>query len=68
MSQIIRSLTVVLEPDVGEEYAQRLIGNISLLKGVVRVVSTQHDSDHWVSDERARQELRKKIMDIIYPK
>jgi hypothetical protein len=68
MTDRIHSLTVVLSHDIREDDIQPLITAIRLLKPVLSVVTHVTDDDSYMAEERARQELREKMFDILYPK
>jgi len=66
MTDRINAITVVLENDTREDDAESLIGAIKLLKGVLSVTPHVVDINDYISGERAKDELRKKILKLLY--
>lgn len=65
MTERYYALTVVLTEDIREDDAQSLISAIQMLRGVATV--TPHVADfttHW-AEQRAKQELRAKIIELL---
>ena len=68
MSDRVAGLTVVLEKDLPQEDAQRLIEAIKMLRGVLSVTAVPVDFSLYAAQMRARNELGIKIVSVIYPK
>ncbi len=67
MSDRFHSLAVVLEKDMKDEEAEGLIKAIQRLRGVQGVTPNISDFDSHMAEVRARAELGKKIIEVIYP-
>ena len=68
MSDRFHSLTVVLEKDMRDDDAKSLIQAIKQLRGVINVTGNVANIESHMAEERARHELSKQILDILYPK
>ena len=66
MTARFHSLTVVLEGDIREDDAQPVMDAIAALRGVAAVSGVVSDPVSHMAEVRARQELGKKIVDLIY--
>ena len=62
------ALTVILEKDIRSDDAEPLVNAIKMIKGVLDVKPHISDPETWMAQERARMELGRKVMNIIYPK
>lgn len=62
------ALTVALERDTRDDDAASLIAAIKQMRGVLDVTGVVGASDVWVAEQRARAELRQKLMEVLYPK
>ena len=62
------ALTVVLEKDIREDDAHHLLNAIRMLKGVLRVKTHVSNIETLMAEERAKDELGRKLIDIVYPK
>ena len=67
MTDRIHSLTVTLERDIREDDLDQITNAIKMIKGVLSVAEHVADSASYMAEMRARAELGKKVMDIIYP-
>jgi hypothetical protein len=65
MTDRIKGLTVLLEPDKRDDDAQCIIDAIRMIKGVVSVKSHIADMDHHLAVETARRELTNKLWDAL---
>lgn len=69
MSDRCHSLTVVLEKDLRmEDDAQAVISAIGMIRGVLKVVPEVADGVNFMAEQRARSELGRRMLDVIYPK
>ena len=69
MTDLINSLTVVLEKDMREDDVETLIIAIQQLRWVLSVESNISDNlNSYVENMRIKRELWDKIRDIIYPR
>jgi len=68
MTDRYHALTVILEKDIRSDDAESLISAIKMIKGVLNVKPRISDATTWMAEERARMELGKKLLDILYPK
>lgn len=68
MTDRIHSLTVVLESTIREDDAEAIIQAIKMVKGVLSVSSNVADAESYMAEERARQELGERLMEVLYPK
>lgn len=66
MTDKIKAITVVLEPNILEYDAGEIVSAISLLKGVVSVQPHIADGSSDIEREQAKHEIWKKICDIIF--
>jgi hypothetical protein len=67
MSDRIHSLTVVLEKDVRDEHAEKLMDAIRFFQGVQDVQPHVSDIASHMAESRARHELGEKIIKVIFP-
>lgn len=68
MTDRYHSLTVVLEKNLrSDDDAEILIAAIQQLKGVLSVKGHVADLDSVMAEERAKNELGKKLFNVIYP-
>ena len=67
MTDRFYALTVVLEKDIREDDAEHIINAIRMIKGVIDVEGNITTPETWMAEERARRELRQKLIEIIYP-
>lgn len=65
MTDRIKGLTVLLEPDKRDDDAEYIINAIRMIKGVVSVKSHIADMDHHFAVETARRELTTKLWDVL---
>lgn len=65
MTDRFHSLTVVLEEDMREDDAQAIIAAISQLRGVLRVAGEVTDLRAYIAEQRAKRELRIKILELL---
>ncbi len=69
MTDRFHSLVVTLEQEIREDDLKEIINAIRMLRCVLDVTTTKVvDFDSHVAKEQARQELRKQMMDILWPK
>lgn len=61
-------LTVVLEKDMKGEAVDRLIDAIKLLHNVLDVKANVKSITQYAAEERAKQELRDKLIEVLWPK
>ncbi len=61
------ALTVILEKDMREDDAERMIEAIQMIKGVQNVQPLISNPDIWMAEERAKRELGKKLWQVLYP-
>ncbi len=61
-------LTVALECDMRSDDAENLIKAISMLRGVLKVEPNVVDPSDWTAQQRIRQELGVKLIEIVHPK
>jgi hypothetical protein len=67
MTDRINYLTVVLEQNMRSDDCESLINAIRMIRGVLSVTPNVADPDHHMAEERARQELGRRLMAIVYP-
>ena len=68
MTDRINSLTIVLEKDVRDDDVEALISAVMQLRNVLSVEKNVTNVSDVVARQRARQELGKKLLDVLYPK
>ncbi len=68
MTDRYHSLTVILEKDMRDDDAERMIEAIQMIKGVLDVKPVISDPTSWMAEERARRELGEKLWNVLYPK
>ncbi|HMG15529.1 MAG TPA: hypothetical protein VK590_08790 [Saprospiraceae bacterium] len=59
------ALSVALEKDIRDDDAESLLQAISMLRGVLKVSPLISSPENWVAEERARHELRMKLLDLV---
>jgi hypothetical protein len=67
MTDRLRGVWVAFEQDIREDDAESLISAIKHLRGVLAVESKVSNSTDWMAEERARGELRKKLIAVLWP-
>ncbi len=68
MSNQIKSMLVIFEENVSEEYAEGIKNAILHMRGVLQVEQQVADFDDAINQARARHDLGTKLFDVIYPK
>ena len=68
MTDRYHSITVVLEKDVREDDARALIDAIKQMRCVLTVRGVVSNIESMMAEERARHEIGKQLIDIVYPK
>ena len=64
----IKGLVVTLDKDMRADDTEGIVKAISNIRGVSDVSEMVADPDHYIAVARARQELREKMIDILWPK
>jgi len=67
MTDRFYALTVILEKDIREDDAEPILNAIKMIKGVQDVKGNVSDPSTWMAEERARFELGKKLLNLVYP-
>ncbi len=67
MTDRYNALTVTLERDMRDDDAEGLIAAILCMRGVIGVTGHVARIEDHVAAERARDELRKALRDILWP-
>lgn len=67
MTDRLNGVWVAFERDIREDDAESLISAIKHLRGVLAVEPKVSDSTDWMAEERARGELRKKLIAVLWP-
>ena len=67
MTDRFNALTVVMERDMREDDAEAILSAIRQLRGVLSVSGHVADITAHLAEERARHELREKLMAVLYP-
>ncbi len=62
------ALTVILEKDIRDDDASRMIEAIQMIKGVQEVKPLISNPSIYMAQERARRELGDKLWKVLYPK
>lgn len=65
MTDRIKGLTVLLEPDKRDDDAEYIINAIRMIKGVVSVKAHVADMNHHLAVETARRALMDKLRDVL---
>jgi len=68
MTDRVNAITVVLEKDIRKDDIESTVKAICHLRGVLNAEVNIVGIDSFLAEERARSELGRKIIDIIYPK
>jgi hypothetical protein len=68
MTDRLNGVWVAFEKDIRDDDAESLIEAIKHLRGVLAVEAKVSDSTDWIAQQRARDEWRKKLVDILWPK
>lgn len=64
----IGTITVTLEKDVSDEWANKLRESIKTMRGVLDVTMNELDAATYWAYENARRDLEIEIWDILHPK
>lgn len=65
MSNKINAITVVLEDDVSEEYAEHIMNAILMLKKVIKVEANVADFTDYVAKAHAINDLKLKLVGVL---
>jgi hypothetical protein len=65
MTDRIKGVTVVLEPNIREDDAQVIIDAIKMIRGVCDVQTHISNLDHYMAFSQARMEMEKDIYDLM---
>ena len=65
MSNRVRGFTVTLTDDMREDDIEQIITAISMIKGVLHVDPTITTASDYISDVRARADMRGKLVNFI---
>lgn len=68
MTDRIKAMTVLLEPDIREDDCQRIIEAIEMIRRVRKVEMHVSDCDHWSAVQTARLDLQEKIWNVLREK
>jgi hypothetical protein len=68
MTDHLKGFIITLEENLSEDDAQPIFEAIRQLRGVLSVHPNVADTTDLIAYERARHELRTKILGIIWPK
>lgn len=68
MTDRFHSLTVVLEQDIRSDDAENLMQAIKMMKSVINVRGNVSDPESYMAEERARYNLGRKLLGIVFPK
>jgi hypothetical protein len=67
MTDRYHSLTVILDNDIRSDDATPILDAIMMIKGVIGVKGLVSDPETWMAQERAKRELQKKLLELLYP-
>lgn len=65
MTATIRSLTVALEDDIRVDDIECLVSAIKMMKNVCSVTTNEVNPNDWVTEQRVKLELGKKLSQVI---
>lgn len=68
MTDRVHSLTVVLKEDTRVDDVESISNAIRMVRGVISVEGNVADSTSYMAEERARQELGRKLLDVVFPR
>jgi len=66
MTDRFNALVVVLEDDIREDDAKKIIEAIECLRGVLSVKGNVRDISDHTAQERAKHDLERKLWDALY--
>lgn len=67
MTDRLKGVIVTFERDIREDDAEAVLNAIRMIKGVLSVKPLVADVDFHIAEERVRQELTKKLWDVLHP-
>lgn len=67
MTIMYYALTVVLDKDIKEEDAQKIIDAVRMIKGVLEVEGNVANSATYMAQERAKKSLGRKLLEAVFP-
>jgi len=67
MTDRYNTLTVVLENNTRDDDAEATIAAILQIKGVLTVAGNVADPTSFMAEERAKSDLGRKLLNVIYP-
>lgn len=62
-----KGYVVTLENDIREDDAAEIVKLIGMVKGVIAVQPIVNDISTMIAEERAREEIRNQLFDLLYP-
>ena len=68
MTDRYHSITVVLEKDMRDDDVRAILEAIKQFRGVLTATGVVADLSSMMAEERARHEIGKQLIDIVYPK
>lgn len=68
MTNRFYALTVVLDKDIREDDAEKIINAILMIKHVLSVEGNVSSPETWMAEERAKINIAKKIWDVLHDK
>jgi hypothetical protein len=68
MTDRYNALTIVLEKNMREDDAEGLIQALQMMRGVASVTPIVADVQSHIAYERARNDLRSRVTDFLYPR
>jgi len=65
MTDRVHSLTVVLKHDYRTDDVENIMAAIRMISGVISVDASIANPDSWMAESRAKNELRKKLWELL---
>lgn len=68
MTDRLKGCWVAFDRDIREDDAEQMLNAIRMVKGVSAVDTSVANPNDWIARQRVRDEIGKKVLDILYPK
>jgi hypothetical protein len=68
MSDSHSGVYVAFEKDLHEDQTKRIVAAIQCLRGVLKVEPHVADFNGWLAEERARTEIHRKLLGVLFDK
>jgi len=68
VTERLKGVVVAFDVDIREDDVQTLVNAIRCFRHVLSVEPVMANADDWVVEQRVRDDLSKKLWDVLHPK